>query len=159
MGEMRRKEREVRNKEALRDIIESCDVCRIALCAEEAPYIVPLSFGFSWEEKLELYFHCAPEGRKIDLMRSCDLVGFEMDTGQALQKDSVACNWSSRYKSVIGAGRLSLVDDPEQKIRYLDRIMEHYGFEGPSGIYDPAVLQRTAVLKLEVTELSGKEKR
>ena len=156
---MRRIEREVLGKDALCDIIKLCDVCRIALCADGAPYIVPLSFGFTWEEKLELYFHCAPEGRKIDLIKSCDLAGFEMDTGQALQKDSIACNWSSRYKSIIGTGRLSLVNEPEHKIRCLDRIMEHYGFAGPPGAYDPAVLRRTAVLKLEVTELSGKEKR
>ena len=155
---MRRSEREVRGKEALCDIIKSCDVCRIALCTEGAPYIVPLSFGFAWEEKLELYFHCAPQGRKIDLMRSCDQVGFEMDTGQDLIKHEIPCNWSSRYKSIIGSGSLMLVEDPEQKILCLNRIMEHYGFDGP-GVYDAAVLERTAVLKLDVSELSGKEKR
>ncbi|MCE1157543.1 MAG: pyridoxamine 5'-phosphate oxidase family protein [Spirochaetia bacterium] len=155
---MRRGEREVRDKEALRDIIRSCDVCRVAFCTDSAPYIVPLSFGFSWDENLELYFHCALEGRKIDLMRSCDLVGFEMDSGQDLIKHEIACKWSTQYKSVIGAGRLRLIDDHEKKILYLNRIMGHYGYEGP-GVYDPAVLRRTAVLRLDVTELSGKEKR
>jgi hypothetical protein len=155
---MRRNERQVSKKSALRDIIEACDTCRIAFYTEKAPYIVPLSFGFTWDDTLELYFHCAIEGRKIDLMRACDQVGFEMDTGHDLIKDEIACNWSTLYKSVIGAGRLSLVDDHEQKIRCMDRIMEHYGSKG-SPAYDPAVLKRTAVLKLEVTELSGKEKR
>ncbi len=156
---MRRSEREVRDKEALRDIIESCDVCRIAFRTDGAPYIVPLSFGFDWEDKLELYFHCAPEGRKIELMRSCGLVGFEMDTGQDLIKHEIACNWSTRYRSLIGTGRLGLVETPEKKTLCLDRIMRHNGFEGPAGAYDPAVLRKTAVLRLDVVTLSGKERR
>lgn len=47
--EMRRKDREVTELEAVKEIIRQCDVLRLGLVDGDYPYIVPMNFG--WEEK------------------------------------------------------------------------------------------------------------
>ena len=42
---MRRKDREITDREEILAIIRKCDVCRIALNDGDYPYIVPLNFG------------------------------------------------------------------------------------------------------------------
>ena len=67
---MRRSDREIADKSEIIRIIEKCDVCRLALSQNNAPYIVPMSFGYEYaDNKLTIYFHCAKEGRKLDIIR------------------------------------------------------------------------------------------
>ena len=33
---------------------------------EEGMFVVPVNYGFEWEDELLLYFHSAKEGRKAD---------------------------------------------------------------------------------------------
>ena len=57
---MRRKDREITDKQAIYDIIKKCDVCRIAFFDETFPYIVPLNFGVTFEnDTFSFYFHGA----------------------------------------------------------------------------------------------------
>ena len=66
---MRRADREITDFEEMLQVMERCDVCRLALNDEGYPYILPLNFGMSARDgKVELYFHGALEGRKYQLM-------------------------------------------------------------------------------------------
>ena len=71
---MRRKDKEIKDKEVIESIIKRATVCRIALSENNVPYIVPLSFGY---KDNCLYFHSAPEGRKIDIIKQNNNVCFE----------------------------------------------------------------------------------
>ena len=52
---MRRKDRQVLDFKEIYEIIERCDVCRIALNNDGYPYMLPLNFGISAEnEKLTI---------------------------------------------------------------------------------------------------------
>ena len=42
---MRRKDREVTDKDAILDILLRCDTIRLGLAGADGPYVVPLSFG------------------------------------------------------------------------------------------------------------------
>ena len=64
---------------SIKDILEKSDVCRISFAVNNLPYIVTMNFGYRFAGHLELYFHCAKKGRKLDLMRKNSLVCFEMD--------------------------------------------------------------------------------
>ena len=48
---MRRKDREITDIEEIRDIIEKCKVCRLAMQDEEGLYLVPLNFGYEFEKE------------------------------------------------------------------------------------------------------------
>ncbi len=155
---MRRKDRELSGKDDLLSILEEADVCRIAIQSEKAPYIVPLNYGYSWADQLVLYFHSAFEGRKIDLLQENSTVGFELDTSHELVQAEQACNWGMKYKSIIGFGKITFIEDEKEKALALKKIMQKYGFKGEA-VFDGAMLRHTRVYKLVVEEISGKQKK
>ena len=79
---MRRKDREVLGDENIVKIIEQCTTCHVAMTDEadaSTPYVIPLSFGYSLDGGvLELYFHCAHVGKKLDCIRKNPNVAFSM---------------------------------------------------------------------------------
>jgi len=73
---MRRTEKEIENRAEIDSIIRRNQVCRVGLSEQGSPYVVPLCFGYDGES---LYFHCAREGRKLDILRQNDKVCLETD--------------------------------------------------------------------------------
>ena len=77
---MRRKDREIRDIDEIVRILNEAQVCRLALFDGEYPYIIPMCFGFDLDgDKLELYFHCAARGKKLDLIKENNRAAFEID--------------------------------------------------------------------------------
>jgi hypothetical protein len=155
---MRRSERALTDKQDLFDILTEATVCRLALADTPCPYIVPLNFGFDWVDTPLLYFHCANAGRKLELLAKSPLVGFELDVGHRLIEAASPCNWSMRYKSIIGRGTVGKIEDDGERLYGLCRIMAHYGFIGTPD-FDALELRRTVVLRMVVEEMTGKQKR
>jgi nitroimidazol reductase NimA-like FMN-containing flavoprotein (pyridoxamine 5'-phosphate oxidase superfamily) len=154
---MRRKERELKEISEIESIILKSDVCRIAIANDNTPYIVTMNFGYTGGVKPCLYFHCANKGRKLDMILSNNYVCFEMDTDHAIYKGEKGCSWGMNFSSVVGYGRIFIVDDPYEKINGLDHLMNHYGGSGVYS-YDDKVLARTTVLRLEISTITGKRK-
>jgi uncharacterized protein len=154
---MRRNDREIKETREIEDIISRSDVCRIAFAENNTPYIVTMNFGYSRGEDNCLYFHCAPQGRKLDMMRKNNLVCFEMDTDHKLYAGEKGCDWGMNFSSVVGYGRLSIIENSEEKIKGLDCIMSHYS-DRKDFSYDEKVLSRTSVLKLDILYVSCKKK-
>lgn len=175
---MRRKDREVTDRQRIQEIIRSCYCCRIGFIDNGFVYIVPMNFGERIEgEKIVFYFHCAKEGRKIDLIRQNPRVGFEMDCHANLISGEIACDYSSTFQSIIGTGVLEIVTSVGEKIQGLNALMQHAtrldclmeeaslpkdSIHASSAdgrwSYSSKMLEVTCVLKLTVEELSGKEK-
>ena len=123
---MRRKDREITDSEKIKEIIRACHCCRLGYCDDGAPYIVPLSFGYSCEDGTHrFYFHSAKEGRKLKLIQKNPRVGFELDTNYCLNEAETACSYSARFQSVIGTGMIRILTEPEEKKRGLRLLMDH----------------------------------
>ena len=115
---MRRKDREITGREKIKEIISSCDCCRLGFNDDGKVYIVPLNFGFiERNEKFIFYFHGAKTGRKHDIMKENNNVGFELDTNHRIYgKDDVACTYTSAFQSIIGTGKVFIVEDYDEKV-------------------------------------------
>ncbi len=151
---MRRSDREVTGFENLVAIMEKCDVCRIALNQDGYPYIVPLNFGLKTEgQKVELYFHSALSGTKLELIQKDSRASFEMDCGHRLVMDEKRGSCTMEYESVIGQGHIEIVPD-EKKYEALCILMAHYHQE--KFPFNQAVVPQTAVFKLVVESMTGK---
>lgn len=154
---MRRHDSAVTEITDIESIISCSDVCRIAFADNDIPYIVTMNFGYTGGENPCLYFHCAPEGRKIELIGKNNYVCFAMDTDHLLFKGDKGCDWGMKYSSVVGYGRITIVPSHEEKKRGLDSIMSHYA-DRSNFTYDEKLFAHTAVLRLDIEEMTGKKK-
>lgn len=157
---MRRKDREITESQAIIDIIENCQCCRIGFQDDGEVYIVPLNFGFEHSgQRMVFYFHGAKEGRKIDLIAKSPRVGFELDTNHevyAKSNNGTACTYTARFQSVIGTGKVNMVDDADEKKHGLLLLMQHTTQKCERS-FDEKMLNAVAVFKLVVEKLSCKE--
>lgn len=149
---MRRANREIVDKSVIRALMEEALVCRIGLCDDGTPYVVPMNFGLG---ENCLFLHCASEGRKLDILRRNDRVCFEMDFLREIKQGPVSCGWVARYESVIGFGRAIFVENPAEKRFALDRIMDHYHAQGTLAYPDDS-LAKTTIIRIEIEKLRGK---
>jgi uncharacterized protein len=154
---MRRSDREIKDRVKIFEIIEKADVCRLAFSAENVPYIVAMNFGFDATEPATIYFHCANEGKKLDIMARNNIVCFQVDVDHELVKTEHACGWGMKYRSVVGMGKAELVLDENEKIKALNLIMKHYSGVA-SYTYDAKEFKATTIFKIIISELTGKRK-
>lgn len=153
---MRRKEREITDIREIESIINKSDVCRIAMSEDNTPYIVTMNFGYSADGRQRLYFHCAPEGKKVEILKKNNLVCFEMDTDHDIKEGPDACGFGMKYSSVVGWGNISIVSEEEEKREGLNSVMRHYS-DRTEFKYDREIFDRTTVLRLEIISMTGKK--
>ena len=153
---MRRKDREILDKNEIYKIMDDCTCCRIGFYDEGETYIVPMNFGYTVDnDNLTLYFHSANEGRKITLAKECPNVGFEMDCGYNLKGDDVACEYTASFKSIIGNGNISLVTDVKEKEFGMQRVM-YQNTKKDDWKFNERMLAAVAIIKIEVTKIACK---
>ena len=138
---------------AIEEIIEKALLCRLAMTRGDQPYLVPLCFGY--REKA-LFFHCAQEGMKLDILKENDKVCFEMEIDCELIRGESVCEWGVKGRSVVGFGEASLVEDPASKRKALDIIMQHYGAKRPFA-YKEKGLEKAAIIRVDIHGMSGKK--
>lgn len=148
---MRRADKEIADRGEIDRILRKATVCRLGLVDGAIPYIVPLSFGYDGNT---LYFHSACEGKKVDLLRRNAVVCFEFDVDADPVRSETSCGWTMRYRSVIGSGTASFVEDLVGKSEALKIIMRQYT-EGPYE-FPEEMLRKIAVIKVAIGEISGK---
>ena len=149
---MRRSDREIIDKKAIEDIILRSKVCKLAMCEQNMPYIVPLCFGF---KNNTLYFHSAPKGKKIEILKKNPNVCFEFDILTQVIQSAKACQWGMKYRSVIGFGKAGFITDDDLKRQALDIIMNQYA-DG-SFIYEEGLLKSVVIIKVDIHSMTGKQ--
>lgn len=124
---MRRKDREIQSSVEIFDVLNRCDTVRIGIRGDPYPYVVPVSFGMEIVNgKAVVYFHCAQQGLKVDLLRAAPSVCVEGDI--FLRVERTEHGITARYESVIGFGECRLITDTEEIKHGLKVLLEHYGY-------------------------------
>jgi nitroimidazol reductase NimA-like FMN-containing flavoprotein (pyridoxamine 5'-phosphate oxidase superfamily) len=156
---MRRKDKEITETAEKIEIIEQNTVCRIGLAQNNIPYIVPLNYGYSFENDiLTLYFHSAKEGKKMDIIRENNRACFEIDCDCKLIEGGKPCSYNYAFKSIIGFGRIVIMESVEEKINSLNRIIKQQTGKEITYDFPEEALERTVVYKMTVEEFTGKQK-
>ena len=149
---MRRRDKEITNREEIDEIIRSALVCRIAFADRDEPYMVPVSFGYDGRA---LYIHTAKTGRKINFIELNNRVCFELEGNISLQTDDGdACNWTFAFESVIGYGTITELETAEDRTHGLNQIMLHYS--GREWDIEPSATATTRVWRIGIESVTGK---
>lgn len=148
----------MKNQTELEQVLSACKVCRVGFLDGEGMAIVPMNFGYEFTpDRLVLYFHSGPDGRKIRAFRESPTVCFEMDGDARLVvygSGESACDYGFAYCSAMGTGRISLVEDGEEKRRGLELLTLHQS--GRRLPINDRNFGRTAVMKLAVESVTTK---
>lgn len=150
--EIRRKDR-IWNSEESDELLSNAEYGFLAFADENSGYGIPISYA---REENKLYFHCAPEGRKLEALKNCANVSFAV-----VGKTRVRPNeFTTSYQSVIAQGKISQVFEEEEKRKALRLLLKKYskGFEDIGEKYIDSSIGRTAVLRLDIEFVSAKTK-
>jgi len=156
---MRRKDREIIDINEKINVIKKCKVCRIGLSENNMPYVIPLNYGYNFEnDTLTLFFHSAREGKKLDIIKNNNNACFEIDCDTRLIEAEKACNYGYAFRSIIGFGKIIILEDLDEKIDGLNKIMKHQTEK--EIIYDFTYdeIKNVCVYKMIVEKFTGKQK-
>lgn len=152
---MRKFQREIKDFNEIIKLLDKCQTIRLGLFDKEYPYVVPLSFGYEVKDgKLFIYFHCAKEGKKIDLISDNNKVCVEADILNDYKRTEHSV--TADYESVIAYGKAQQVFDGEA-IHGLELLLAHCGIDG----YSPEQCWLTdivAVYKISIDEITAKKR-
>lgn len=149
---MRRKDKKIENQALIHEILTTSLICHLALFDTDFPYVVPMNYGY---KENCLYFHCATHGKKIDLIKKNKNVGFEIVQYHEIIKKELSCDWTTKYRSIMGTGSIEIISDASEIRNGLDILMNQHGRE--TNIYDDKAVKRVLVLKLTINSLSAKQ--
>jgi len=155
MRGIRRKDKAVTDIREMREILRTAQYVTLAMCLNDEPYLVSLSHGYD-EERNCIYFHCAKEGKKIDILKANNLVW-----GQALVDHGYvqgACD--HLYATTQFRGRVTFAEDIEEKEHALRLMIESLD-DNPEEIIEkqlaPESIQRAKIGRIDIDHLSGKK--
>lgn len=156
---MRRAEREVCGKQALEALLRQQQVCRIAMVDQGKPYLVPVNFGYEWQDEWPvIYFHGAASGRKLDILAQNPQVCLEWDGAHQLITGTQGCDYSYGFSSLIGEGTAEILTDLTEKRHGLDVLMKQFA-AGKTYTYPDHMVEKTAVIRVQLHSLSGKQRK
>lgn len=158
---MRRHDREVRTTARIMEIMDLCQICRIAIRdGDNDIYVLPMAYGYERfaDGGIRLWFHSAECGKKLELIRQNGRVGFEMDCNVQLIESERPCSYSYAYMSLVGKGNAVIVekDDIAQKDKALKLILAKQANRKDVTLKEE-MLKGLTVFYVDVDEITGKE--
>jgi len=151
---MRRDEKQITDRAEIDAVIRSSRTCRLGMSDGNQPYVIPLCFGYDGGA---LYFHCAPVGRKLEILRKNPRVCVEFDVAGDVLEAEHACSWGITFQSVVVFGTALFVDAPEEKKTALSLLMAQYSRPGQEFSFPDASVSRTTIIKVVIDEITGKQ--
>ncbi len=141
-------------EENVKLLLEKSLIGRLAVCAENVPYVIPMNYGF---DNSYIYCHCRGKGKKLDIISQNPNVCFEVDECEKIITTELACNWTVIGSSVIITGTAEIVESDEEKKKAMDRIMAHHAPD-QTFHYVPVYFNAVKVIKIKIEEATFKEK-
>jgi hypothetical protein len=150
---VRRKDREITDCEELRQVLKNTKYITVAICMQDEPYLVSLSHGYD-QDKNCLYFHCAPEGKKLEFLKVNSRVW-----GQALLDFGVTEDCDYAYTSVHFSGKMSLIEDLAEKKHAMEVLVRQVSLRPEEKLSKimPEKLEKQTMGRIDIDYVSGKK--
>jgi len=150
---VRRKDREITDPDELRQVLKATKYVTVALCMDDEPYLVSLSHGYD-ETKNCLYFHCAPEGKKLVYLKANSKVW-----GQAVLDFGVTDECDYAYTSVHFSGKICLIDNLKEKQHAMQVLVRQVSLnpEAKLAKIKPEKLEKITMGRIDISYMSGKK--
>ncbi len=153
---MLRKDREIKDKRTMEDLLAERAYATIAMCKDHEPYIVTVNHAYDPNSK-SLYFHCANKGKKTDMLESNPHVIAQVLDDRGYVRDE--CDYDYLTVNLEGAARKVVSD--EEKIHALDLLLTKFepglrADDARKKFIKQASFGRVAIYRIDVTSMTGK---
>ncbi|HHX87792.1 MAG TPA: hypothetical protein GX693_06420 [Firmicutes bacterium] len=142
----------VLSRDEMEELLRQAKVGRLGLSSRSIPYVVPLFFVYHLGA---LYFHCSPEGRKIDCLRSNSRACYQVDQVGEVIPSETPCKFNCRFWSILAEGTICEVTQDDEKFMALQQLVRKYGGLAAAGRLTAGDARGVGVLKLTINSLSG----
>ncbi|MFV0391555.1 MAG: pyridoxamine 5'-phosphate oxidase family protein [Paludibacteraceae bacterium] len=152
---VRRQDRLMPENEA-RELLDKGEYGYLSMIADDGkPYGIPISYV--WDGKESIYFHVAPEGRKLRAIMQNSSVSFCV-TGST---NVISNKFTTEYQSIVISGNIHRLEDNRECFFALELLLDKYSPNDKTvGMkYAENSFLRTRILRMDVTEWSGKRKK
>ncbi len=137
------------------EILDAALLCHVAYVFDGQPYCTPTAF---WREGDHLYWHGSSASRMLRVQEPGVPVCITVAHLDSLVLARCGFNHSVDYRSAMCFGSAHLIDDPAEKARALDSMVDRF-YPGRSATLRPSTgleLKATTVIGMEIAEASGK---
>ena len=157
MKGMTKRELQITDEGEIRAILDEAKVLHLGLCVDNAPYVVPMNYGYTMEEgRLTFYLHGALRGKKLDMIRANSRVFVELDCNRVPFEGDKPCQYGLGYSSVMGRGTATVVDDVEEKMKALTVLMKTQ--TGKDFTFNEQLVSIVSVIRIDVAEFTAKHR-
>lgn len=151
--EMRRKDKEIDLKEAVSILAREKVGILSTVDRDGQPYGIPVHHVY---DDNKLYIHCALEGHKLDNIKDNSKACFTVyGDYQVIQS-----KFTTNFESVVAFGNASLAEGTERD-RAFEMIIEKFSpdFKEEGSKYTERLRDKTAIIKIVISHISGKAQR
>jgi nitroimidazol reductase NimA-like FMN-containing flavoprotein (pyridoxamine 5'-phosphate oxidase superfamily) len=127
--------------------------CLATVGPDGSPYTTPLHFVY---HQGKIYFHSALKGRKVDNIRANPRVCFEVHELIKIVQGQRACDFGTRYCSVLAFGRARSLPDGAEKVAVLTALAKKYAGGQAVEPPTPKRAKGTEVIEIIIEEMTGK---
>jgi len=151
---------QITDREEIGKLLDDCERCRLGFSEDGVPYILPLNYGYTYEDGvITAFFHSGREGRKLEIIKKNPVVCFEVDCDYRLNPDENEARNAVQWDSLIGTGTIQIITDLHEKKMMLGNMIKKYRRYNPH--YRPTPLTDSRVyhvlmLKLVLDEFKVK---
>ncbi len=150
-NEVRRQNRLLEEKEAI-SLLDKGEYGVLSMSTKEEVYGIPLNYV--WDKEDTIYFHCAPEGKKLHFLKKNNKVSFCIVGKTEIIPDK----FTSNYESIIIKGSITIDLPSDEKTHALQLLVDKYSPKqkatGEKYIENSSF--KTTILRLDIEQYSGK---
>lgn len=137
----------------MEELLQRQAVGRLGMSINGQPYVVPLHYLY---QRGKLFFHSSKDGLKISCLLANPKVCFEVDELIGISSGDSACNFHTRYRSVLVTGTARILESTAEKAAMVNKLVEKYA-EGKS--FQPPTeeaINNVAIVEIAAIEMTGK---
>ena len=134
-------------------VLKNGQFCHLGIANDNIPYVVAVNFGYDDDY---LYFHGSQKGKKVDMININPNICFEVNYGGEVFSNKQACNWGTKFRSIIGNGKAELITNDEIKKTALLAIMRKYSGNNDHE-FNEHVVVHTNVYRVSLKDVTARQ--
>jgi len=150
----RHPEKAIEDIDEIMSVIDAQRLLNIAMSVDDEPYLVTVNYGFDPEERC-FYFHCAAEGKKLDIIRSNPVVWCQVFEDRGY----VQTECEHHFRTVQFRGEAEVLTDIDEIRTALTLLIEQQE-DDPDPVKERLLAKvkpgMLSVVRVRVGEFSGK---